>query len=763
MSIPHYEVDESRPEFEIDNLAPFSDAARNLWTKHMLMFQQYSEFWKERLEVGKKCHNYMRREIFTKAQRKKYYNVEGKWPIEPQTMKPVINALVDIITQRVPSSTVTMDDDTPPPEAASPQVVKVVLKWLENKLKLRGKKRRCLRDGVCDGYPQWIIFDRRHVGGNPIPQLVAEVPKWSSTLPSPDITDEDGFGCSGLMIVHRKTKAELLQDFPNRKNALEVFESKIREDPALLTSTLHLDDHETSSEHRDLLFDIILSAHEKEFDGQYVVIEHYYSVIKNQTVYISDAGDALVLPEEWDAEDVREWEESHPEFDVKHEQPIPTLYVTTFSTDGFIWENGQHWFQRQHPEKPYALIPGTYYIASMEDGEPMGYGEDMLPHVLMIAACETEGLDQVRRGTGRTTFIEEGSVVNPKYLYKELSDAEGVVLMKKGKLNEAKPQQETRQPNTTYFDMSQRERELLKEATLNDAMMGRTHPRQSNRAKETEIAQGMSPQAPYIVNYQAFEHSIAQMLCYMFPYFLTDRMILEVDDEFGNEIKALVNEKEYGPEAPEDISAGEDPNAQMMGEEVPGDSPQGEELPYGQSVQHWETNAKTILNDLTAVDYRIVPTPGDDSPTTLEQDTRQFAELMEAVGNSFIKLFEFDPKMFGVFLAKWNNRVAREMGEWILENADEMQQQQQQQAQSEAQSKQADREARTAIEMAKLAAPNINYKVSPEDVQKAPMGWQMMMAYANQQSGSQGGAGQVQSPSPAPAAAPAMQMEGAMQ
>ncbi|MBD3293818.1 MAG: hypothetical protein GF393_12915 [Armatimonadia bacterium] len=654
-----------------------------------------------------------------------------------------------------------MDDDTPPPEAARPEVIKVVLKWLENNLKLKGKKRKCLRDGVVDGYPQWVLFDRREVGGNPVPKLVAEVPSWSSTLPSPWFEAEDGSDIDQLMVVSRRTKAELLAQFPNRRRALENFEARIKDDPGLLTQTLHLDNDESSDDKRNLLFDIVLSAHEKEYNGQYTVVEHYFSVITKQTVYISDAGDALVLPQEWSREEVQDWEDAHPEYDVKREQPIPTLWVTTFSTNGFIWENAQHWFQKQHPEQPYALLPGVCYIASMEDGLPMGYGEDMLPHVLTIAACETEGLDQVRRGTGRTTFIEEGSVVNPKYLYKELSAAEGVVLMKKGKLNEAKPQQETRQPNTTFFDMSTRERELLKEATLNDAMMGRTHPRQSNKAKETEIAQGMSPQAPYVVNYQAFNHNIAQMLCYMFPYFLTDRMLIEVDDEFGNGIEAIINEKEWpqGMSGTEEMnSTGEGPSAQTMGGEAPGDSPKGEELPYGQSVQPWEMEAKTILNDLTAVEYRVVPTPGDDSPTTLEQDTRQFAELMEAVGNSFIKLFEFDPKMFGVFLAKWNNRVAREMGEWILENADEMQQQQQQQAQMEAQSKEADRESRRAIEMAKLAAPNINYKISPEDVQKSPLGWQIMMAYANQQGGSQGGvAGQASSPSSAPAPGPAMQ------
>jgi hypothetical protein len=729
------EIDESRPEYEIERLSPTSESCIALWGKHMTMYQQWARFWQERIETGKKCHRFMRRDIFEQSVRDKYMYVEGKLPIEPQEMKPVINALTDQITQRVKGYIVTSEDEDPPEGAATPEVIDVVLKWLTNKLKLINKREECLRNGLIDGYPQWIMFDKRASLDNPDGEFFAWSPKWDTTLPSPRFEEPDGSDISELMIVSRMTKAELLEEFPDRAEALSELESAIQTDPGFLSTTLALSDSMTAAGRQDSIYDMIVGASMNDQGGLYTVITHLFSVMKKQTVFISEAGDVQVLPENWTPEEKQQWQNDNPDYTIKRKQEVPTLWATTIGTGGFVWQNKQHWFQKLAKGRPYSILPGVCYVASLEDAEPTGFGEDLLPYILLIASCATEGLSEVRRGTGRTTFIEEGNTLHPKTLRKELSDAEGIVLMKKEAVKNGAVRTETRKPNDTFLQMEDRYRGRMKDAhRVNDAMMGQSMERQSAVAKDREVTLGMSPQAPYVKNYQHFCWNLTQILCYMMPYAITEKQVLEIDDEFNNTLSVTVNKPELGlglPPASPVSGLGGAESAQPPAEE-------GAEAPEGQEGKEEkpEMNIHAIFNDLAACDYRIIPVPGDDSATTLEQDTQQFARIMEAVGNSFVKLMQIDPKMLGMFLVKWHNRIAREMGQWIIENAGQLQQAQGQQAQAEMQQKQANTDAKMALEREKIHSPIVSFKVSPADVQAAPIGFKMMMAMAqNQQNG----------------------------
>jgi hypothetical protein len=724
MNIPGaYDIDESLPAYDIEKLDPTSEASIRLFTKHMILFQSYASFWRDRRAVAKKCHDYERRDIFTPEQRKEYMNTLNKWPIEPQEMTQVINMVEGEVNNRVKGYTVTTEDETPPKQAAGPEVVSVVLKWLENNMKLAKKRIRVLRNGLIDGYPQWILFDKVHVAGNPTGRLVAEVPKWDDTLPYPWYKEPDGSDMSELMIVSQPSKAELLAEFPERKQAFDQFQSAIKADPGLLTQALSFQGEElTADMRRNVIYDVILQAQGDQQSGRYTTIKHLYSVMKKRRVYVSEAGDAQTLPEDWTREEKKQWENDHPEYDFIDDQQVPTLWVTTWSTCGFVWENREHWFQKLQEEHPYAKLPGACYIASDRDGIPTGKGEDMLPYILLIACSATEGLSQVRKGTGRTTFIEEGYVRNPKHLHKELSDEEGIVLLKKGAGQARAFHTETRTPNDTFLEVEDRYRNQLKEVHGGyDAAMGKGGERQSDRAKQTDIERALLGQTPYALNFQTFCYNVTQLLCDMFPYFLTERMMIEVDDEFGNSVDAIINEQEVNATP----MGGEQPQVPQTGAPTPGQP----ETPG--EPKDWEVNAKYILNDLSATAYRIVPIPGDDSPTSREQDMIRFSEIMEAVGNSFAKLLQYNPSLLGAFLVDFPNRYARETGQWILENAQQMQAQQQEQAQAQLQAKKYDRDQRTAVEMAKIKAPAINYKISPLDVQQAPLGYKIMMAFAN--------------------------------
>ena len=117
----YYELDESEKKYSLKKLKPKSEEWLDLWTKNLLFYDAYSRFWKPRLDLAKKCMNYMRREIFTYGQRIKYKDVQKKIPIEPQEMKPVITSLCDQIKKLIQSFVVTMEDETPPENAAENQ------------------------------------------------------------------------------------------------------------------------------------------------------------------------------------------------------------------------------------------------------------------------------------------------------------------------------------------------------------------------------------------------------------------------------------------------------------------------------------------------------------------------------------------------------------------------------------------------------------------------------------------------------------------
>ena len=706
MAIPFYDINEGEERFEIDKLTVKNPDMIKLFAKHLAIYQDLARFWQPRIAVAKKCHNYIRRDIFTKEQRIKYLEVQDKWPIEPQVIKPVINTLVGQITDRVKSGTVTVEDETPPENAAHPEVARVALKWLENTTGLNDKRQKALREGLIDGYPQWVVVDKIEspIGGESHYKVTKE--PWETMLCSKWFEEDDGADIHEYMRVRRYTTSEMMRMYPQRKQAYQEFDQARKDNPEWLRSFTERQMEYDAGSRNALFYDMIMSMTANDYDDMHTVIEHTFSVTKERKIYIKVNpnaglageddyyGDPVTLPEDWSEQQVDMWLQNNPEYTYIHTDKVATLWVTTFQTNGFIWENGAHWYQYQDPHSIYADLPGRCYIASMEDHIPTGAGEDMAPYVLSIAACATEGLSQVRKGTSRTTFIEEGAVKNPKYLASELSREEGVVIMKKDKMERFK--QEQRKPNDAYFGLEERYREQLKEVhNVTPAMMGAFAPRQSSVAKDKEIMQGLMPQSSYVTNYMRFVLNTTQMLCNMFPFIMSEYKLIEIDDEFGKKQSAEMN--------------------------IP--------------MHDYEGNAIGLINDMCASRYRIVPTLGDDSKTSREQDLRNFVDMISAIGNSLFNLMEVNPRMVAGFLGSWDNRFAKEAARYIIENAEQMDQQQQQAMQAEQQLEKEQADRKYEVDKLKATMPNVNYKLGAEDVQNAPMGWMLMMQYAGQQEG----------------------------
>lgn len=683
----YYELDESEEKYSLKKLKPKSEEWLDLWTKNLLFYDAYSRFWKPRLDLAKKCMNYMRREIFTYGQRIKYKDVQKKIPIEPQEMKPVITSLCDQIKKLIQSFVVTMEDETPPENAAQPEVVNLVLKWLKTKLKYERKKKKALRQGLITGYPQWIWYDMVRAVGEETASLKASLLPWDSTLCSPYFEEEDGSDIDDIIRVAFKTKHELLEQYPDRKKALKEHE-KMKDDPGYIKQLLQTENNNTSEERKGILYNMLQQSKFDSMEGFYFVAERVFPIEKSQTVQINpETQDVILLPPEWKQERKDSWLEAHPEYSESDTRPIRTLWTTTIDTTGFIWENGGHWYQND------GGLPGKTFIADMIDRQPTGAGDDMLPYILAIAVAKTEGLDQVRKGTGTLTIAEEGALKNPKHLNKELSKANGVVIIrKKAKSGMKSIHQEKRTPNTTFLDYEERERELLKDVhNIHEAARGVSHPRQSKVAKTTEIEQGMAPQSSYIDNYSNFDLDNTQLLCNLFPYALTENQIIEIKDEYGN--KNMV-----------DPATGKEPEINVPGFDYSG-------------------QASIIANDLTSAKYRITPVASEDTPTSREKDLKEFVELLEAVGNT---LFQINPKLLANILATWPNRYAKEAGKFLLEYADQAQQSEAQAAQAEQQLDMEKEKGRRAVDMEKIKRPKISFKFDPKDLEAAPQGAKIM-------------------------------------
>ena len=687
--IDYLEIDESSEEYEIDKLDPGEERTIAIWHKHLSRYVARSKFWESRLNVGKKCMNFMRRDIFTGAQRYKYLNVDNKWPIESQEMKPVMNALAHQIMHSAPGADITYEDENPPETAAKPEVMQTVLTWLKQQIKLQRRQRKVLKDGLITGFPGCLWFDTiRGVASVPggIPLKPTVLP-WDSALPSEWFREDDGSDIDEVMVIKQMTKAELLKTFPNRRASFEKHEDLIKNDAGYQEKLLHMDKTHGAADRRSLIYDMVTSSRFDSTGGRYFVIQDVYPVTNMRRAWINeDTMDVFIPPPDWPEWQRDQWLEDNPEYSISDELELTTLWVTTISSDGFVWENAEHWYQEGDAE-----LPCVFYVADMVDNLPTGAGEDMLPYILAIAACDTEGLSQVRKGTGRTTFIAEGSTKHPGRLNSELSKEEGLVILKKGHNPRDAVTTQVRTPNDSYFRMADRLREQLGNVhRINETIMGATSPRQSDKAKQTEIAQGLAPQGPYVENYTNFILNCENLLCKMVPRVLTEQMIINIKDEWGQ------------PQEPVEIN--------QVGFDYAGE-------------------AKLVANDLISARYRAIPAIGDDSKTSREKQAAEFTHLLESIGN---QLFQLAPELLGKILSTFPNRYAREASQFLFEQGERNAQAQQQAAQAEMQ-KEAQRQGqRKEIELEKIRRPKIAFKLGAKDIQEAPEGakilYEMMKA-----------------------------------
>jgi hypothetical protein len=674
------EIDESESKYALNRLNPETDEAINLWHKHVSIYTSRARFWNPRLEMGKKCMDAMRRRIFTPQQRAKYMFTEKKWPIELQLTKKFINTLTSEIKKAVPGADITFEDSTPPENAAKPETFSTVINHVKQQKKILQKNNRVLRSGLITGYPCWLWFDKIR-GVSAVPDMIPLIPSvlpWDSTLPE-EYFDEDN-GIRDLIILHRITKKDLYDTYPTRAATHKRHRELLKRDDGFMERLLGMEKTTTANDRKNSLFKMISEARFNSEGGYYFMMQHVFPNSIKQRVWIDpETYSVFVPPIDWTDQRREMWLNEHQEYHLSSEIPINTLWITTISTDGFIWENNEHWYQED------GELPGVCFIPPMIDNIPTGAVEDALPYVLLASTSMTEGLDQVRRGTSRLTVISEGSIKNVGRVNQELSAAEGVIIAKKGYTPKDAVNSQTRTPNTTFIEFDDKIEEKLWEVySLNDAMVGRTNPRQSEKAKLRELKQGLSPHGSFVDNWSDYTLREENLLCKLIPLTMTEEMVITIKDEYGQEQEPVtINGEEYD----------------------------------------YSGEAHRVVNDIVSARYRAIAAIADNSATSREAQMIVFTDLLEAIGN---QLFKLDPTFLGKTFGMFPNIFAREASKFLIEYGQRMEKQQMAIAQSEAQSDAAKQKQRREIEMEKIKRPRITLKLSPEDVENAPEGMKLM-------------------------------------
>jgi hypothetical protein len=555
---------------------------------------------------------------------------------------------------------------------------------MRNRLKVDGKEKRALRTGLTVGFPQCLWFELVTGLGGLTRELVAALLPWESTLPWPYFEEPDGSDIRELITLKHFTKADLADMFPDRIDDANKYIADLREDPGLFSELLEHENNLTRADYAAALKELVQSAQFSSLNGLYLLCQHTYPVKETQKVLFDpDLQDGFVLPAIWPKWRKDEWRTNNPNFRVEYDKEITTLWSTIFSTDGMVWYNGKHWYQNR------GELPACFYVADMVDRQPVGVGEDMLPYIFTTAVSETEGMDQVRKGTGTVTFVTEGAMKNPSRLGREMSKANGVVVLKRKFTPEQALKILERKPNTTYLDFSDRQRDQMKNVhNIHPAVMGQFGGRQSDVAKRTEIDYSMLPQTPYVDNYTSFTHNISTKLCSFFPFVLNEQQVIQIEDELGQPVTVTVNETKTEPG-------------------VTG-------------------LAKVVANDLTSSRYRIVASDADDSETSREEQMKEFASMLEAIGNTLLQL---NPMYMAKVLASWPNRYAKEAGKAMLEAAQSMSQQKQAETQAELDKEKLQQQTRRDVELMKVLTPRVMLRTDPAGINEAPEAFRVFMEW----------------------------------
>jgi hypothetical protein len=464
-------------------------------------------------------------------------------------------------------------------------------------------------------------------------------------------------------------------------------------DPEMLESVLHESSEEIADNRVSRIWNMITSSKFDAETGYYMLMERFFPVIMEDTLLIREDPFAVVnIPSTWEKSRVEDWRRKNPDFALKKIKRKRVLWMNSCTNDGFIWENNKHWWQEN------GTLPGIPWVPDYADGMPTGMGEDTLSDILAIAAADTEGLNQVRHGSKITTHMTDATLKYPQDTKKELNSGNGLIIhrqkaiQKLGGLGNA-IRTERGVPNTTFLEYEDRKRNHLEQDSgVSQSQKGVSLERQSDKAKRTEIVQGMITQSSYIRSYASYKLRQTNMLLKLIPYIYTENAIIAINDDYGqNEISVEVNQK----------------------------------------INNYKGQAEIISNDLSVSRYKAVPMITDDSPTAKQREMFEYQEFLQ----QYAGLLQAAPRMVAAIMSASENRFLKKAAVQIEQIAQAQEQQAGLIKQQEDQKEIAIEQGRRWVDMQKIIQPKkaINVKLGPEEVAQNPMASQALVDAAKQQ------------------------------
>jgi hypothetical protein len=584
-----------------------------LCAKNISIWQTYSNFWRPALDKGKKCWDYVVGNILTDKEKRDLTN-KDKLIIQIPELVPKINAIIGMqIKQARPGLVVAKSGDNAPDATVADTILKVTERESEASIEYSDT----FKDSMVTSFPCFVSFEKSTDWTKDKSIDIYHEP-WDSVLPDPGFKRYDLSDCEDIIRMRVMTERQMINKWPNRKEAIQKGMSKITKDN--FGASFY------NSDSRNLIFNTIQSGIEM-FDrmGLNYIIERQFFVKKKQNIYVSKYSEQPeFLPENWDKQQISEWQQNHPDYQAVPME-VDLLWITTCTNTGILLENNAHWYQ----EGDFAmemLVPQFY------NNKPVGMVEFMIDNLKLGAFADIEYIHSVRLANDNLMVIKDGALVNAADAASEKARAGGMLV----RTTESEPGDIefpiNRREQAGYADLKNMTLETSNRIGVSPSFEGNVATSQeSGKAVEARARQTENRYSPYMNNMNAFIIRCRKKILKMIPYVFSEEHVFRYMDEGTKE------QKEIAVNVPEEYN--------------------------------WNGDVVKFYNNLSGAKYDYIPTFGDDSISGKEQELNSFIEIMR---NAMPSL---PPESWPLFLTSVPNRLANELGQKLLE-------QQQQQAES---------------------------------------------------------------------------------
>lgn len=684
------------PEVSLEGKSWDDEDVRLLWAKNQLIYRSLADFWTPAMQTGKKLFDYLHGEIFDEAVRAEYEQVLGKIPIEPRVMKQKINFLAGELKKTIRSGKIITEGGMSVNEIST---ANLILKFFDSKIKEEFLLNEMLVNGITACLPQVIWFDHaKTVYRDQMAGLTADLLRWDSFVLEKYFKQAAGEDVRTICRIMRQGRAEMVDENPNREDAIKEHFERIGDDvfADLIEDTTGL----TVEHSRALYYEVMTGLADTRLDGKQLVIERLSPVKTKAEIAIrmdkenDKTIDYQMRPGTWEDERWERWKRDNERDYVFLEDDVEILWQSRWTGEGLMLQNRPHWFQ-EHDDTGHIILPIVIFTPQIIDGKPTGPGHDYEHKILMKAIVETELLHDIRTGSGDLLVYRKGTIDNAEDLPHEMSAGNGIVVMDSEGPNAEKPISENivimkRTANKEYGEYSDRiDRDIDATDLLTPAVMGAHSPRQSNTAKQTEIAQALIGYSNISDNLNNSRLRLKNLECMLIPYVFTEQQVIEIQDDEDNDVQRVtVNEREFD----------------LQG------------------------NGKVVANDLSSVRWRWRLVDGDDSPTQREAELNEMLIFWNTAAPVLIEADE-TLTMLSSVLKSMGNKTANKLGSVIEEKAkikaDQLSQQEMAKLMAELEEK------RSKMESDKIKAmrAGFSFSVTAEDLQFHPEMFQMLVKH----------------------------------